>query len=232
MSRVLEYVVATLVIALVVVMLWPATRRGREPARRTQCKNNLKAIGLALHNYHDKYNSFPPAYTVDKDGNPLHSWRTLLLPYLDRQALYDKIDLSKPWNDPVNAEAYKTAAGCYVCPSATVEKATSATYLALVAPDSVMRPVQSRSFKDVTDGIATTLIVIEVSSDQAVHWMSPEDASEEVLRELVSTRKPTHSYGGHIAFVDGSVRLLDKNVTYDQVRALVTVNGKEIVKDF
>ncbi|HEY0983109.1 DUF1559 domain-containing protein [Schlesneria sp.] len=232
MSRFLEYVVATLVIGLVVVVLWPATRRGREPARRTQCKNNLKAIGLALHNYHDKYNSFPPAYTVDQEGNPLHSWRTLLLPYLDQQPLYDKIDLSKPWNDPVNAEACETPAPVYRCPSAPVEKLTNTTYLAVVTPYSVMRPGQSCSLGDVTDGMATTLIVIEVPSDQAVHWMSPVDADEKVVRELVQTKKKPHNRGGHIALVDGSVRLLENKTPYDQVRALVTVDGKEIVRDF
>jgi len=51
-----------------------------------QCKNNLKQIGLAFHDYHDKFGSFPPAYTVDSNGRLLHSWRSLLLPYLAQQS--------------------------------------------------------------------------------------------------------------------------------------------------
>src|SRR5262245_5872973 len=84
--------------AVVVALLLPAQRRGREAARRTQCKNNLKLIALALHQYEADYHALPPAYTVDRYGNPLHSWRTLILPYLDQQALYNSIDLSKAWD--------------------------------------------------------------------------------------------------------------------------------------
>ena len=75
-----------------------------------QCANNLKQIALALRNYESVYHALPPAYTVDAEGKPLHSWRTLILPYLEQQALYDKIDLSKPWDDPANKEAYETDA--------------------------------------------------------------------------------------------------------------------------
>ena len=103
----IELLVVLLVLAVAVVLFFPPQRMAREAARRTQCKNNLKQIGLALHNYHDEYGAFPPAYTVDADGKPLHSWRTLLLPYLDQRPLYATIDLTKAWDDPANAEACK-----------------------------------------------------------------------------------------------------------------------------
>ncbi|MEL7264459.1 MAG: DUF1559 domain-containing protein [Planctomycetota bacterium] len=67
------------------------------------CSNNVKQIGLGLANYHASWNSFPPAYTVDANGNRLHSWRTLILPYVEQQPLYDRIDLTKPWDDPAHA---------------------------------------------------------------------------------------------------------------------------------
>ena len=103
-------------------LMLPAVSRGsREAAKRTQCKNNLKQIMLAFHNYHDTYSAFPPAYTTDADGRRLHSWRTLLLPYLDQQKLYSSIDLAKPWNDPVNAEARKSLLHVYSCPSVADE---------------------------------------------------------------------------------------------------------------
>ena len=60
-------------------------------------------------NYEQAYNALPPAYTVDANGRPLHSWRTLILPYLEQESLYQTIDLSKPWNDPANARAVETA---------------------------------------------------------------------------------------------------------------------------
>src|SRR5262245_16452317 len=94
-------------IAVAISLCLPPVTRGREAARRTQCKNNLKQILLALTNYELEYQALPPAHTTDANGNPLHSWRTLILPYLDQRQLYESIDLSKPWNDPINADACK-----------------------------------------------------------------------------------------------------------------------------
>ncbi len=74
-----EFLVVFGIIIVLVALLLPGVRRGvPKAARRTQCKNNLKQISLALHNYHDEYQAFPPAYTMDADGQPLHSWRTLI----------------------------------------------------------------------------------------------------------------------------------------------------------
>ncbi|APZ94979.1 DUF1559 domain-containing protein [Fuerstiella marisgermanici] len=96
---VVKVVGLVLIGGVLLAMLLPFNR-GSEAPRRLQCKNNLKQIGLALHNYHDVYEAFPPAFTVNSDGHPLHSWRTLILPFMEQQALYDSIDLSKPWSDP------------------------------------------------------------------------------------------------------------------------------------
>src|SRR5204863_3233790 len=73
--------------AVLIALLLPPVSRGREGARRSQCKNNLKQIALALRQYEAEYHALPPAYTVDADGKPLHSWRTLILPYLDQVPL-------------------------------------------------------------------------------------------------------------------------------------------------
>ena len=62
------------------------------------------------------YKALPPAYTVDADGRPLHSWRTLILPYLEQEPLYQTIDLSKPWNDPANAKARRNRSSRFSLP--------------------------------------------------------------------------------------------------------------------
>lgn len=77
-----------LLLAGTIYLLRPAHVHSHEARRRLQCKYNLKQIGLALHYYHDKYEEFPPAYTVDEHGKPLHSWRTLILPFMDQEPLY------------------------------------------------------------------------------------------------------------------------------------------------
>src|SRR5262245_52541441 len=78
------------VLGLLVALLLPAfPRTAREAARRMQCGNHLKQIGLALQTYHDVYGSLPPAYIADASGKPLHSWRVLILPFLGERSLYE-----------------------------------------------------------------------------------------------------------------------------------------------
>ncbi len=81
-----ELLVVVAIIGILVILLLPFRRTAGDAARRMQCSNNLKMLALAMHNYHDFYKSLPPAYTVDSQGNHLHSWRTLLLPFLEESA--------------------------------------------------------------------------------------------------------------------------------------------------
>jgi len=87
---------------ILVALLLPAVQSAREAARRAQCSNNLKQIALAFHNYHDTYRTFPPAYIPDEDGNPKHSWRVLILPFLEQRALYEQYNFDEPWDSPNN----------------------------------------------------------------------------------------------------------------------------------
>src|SRR4051794_6845264 len=81
-----------IIVGLLAALLLPNYRGGapRHAARRMQCSNHLKQIGLALQNYHDDYGTLPPAYIADSTGKPIHSWRVLLLPYIEQKLLYDK----------------------------------------------------------------------------------------------------------------------------------------------
>lgn len=120
------------VVGLLIALLLPAQHGAREGARRSQCGNHLKQIAPALQCYADANHALPPAYTVDADGKPLHSWRTLILPYLEEKRLYDSIDFAKPWDDPVNAKTCETIPDVYQCPSDIDAPVNYTTYLALV----------------------------------------------------------------------------------------------------
>lgn len=222
-------VVATALV--LIALLLPAVHRGREPARRTQCRGHFKQIGLALYNYHDAYGAFPPAFTVDAAGNRLHSWRTLLLPYLNQKLLYDKIDLSKPWDDPANAFLHQEQVPQFLCPSAITSRGQT-TCLALVTSQSVIRPESSCSIKDVKDGTSNTLTVIEVDAEHAVPWMSPYDADEALFLSLGPQSKLSHPGGFHALITDGAVRMLKRDLPADTRRALITVDGSEKIGDF
>ena len=219
-------VVAGVVVVLVVALMLPVTRSAGPAARRTQCKNNLKQIALALHLYHDQWNRFPPAYTVDADGRPLHSWRTLILPYLDQRRLYETIDLSIPWDDPSNQTAYETKVLAYRCPSIDIADAQT-TYMAIVSPESCLRPVESSPLSEITDDAGKTMMVIEVNSSQAVHWMSPLDADEAMVLGLGQTGELPHANVLHAVFVDGSVQPLLADVPAAERRAAISIAGDD-----
>lgn len=219
------------IIGILIALLLPAKRTAREAARRSQCKNNLKQIGLALHNYADHYNALPPAYTVDSNGKPLHSWRTLILPYLDQAPLYNKINLSKAWDDPANAEACKAAIPGFQCPSTTCP-ATHTTYMVVVAGSGCFCLNASRQFSEITDGRGETLMVIEADPAHAVHWMSPVDADEQLLMSVGPQTKLAHTGGMHGTFADGTVRFLSAKIPAETRRALLSVAGNDSVGEF
>ncbi|MBS0205016.1 MAG: DUF1559 domain-containing protein [Planctomycetes bacterium] len=227
----IELLVVIGIVIVLIALLAPATRSARPAARRVQCKNNLKQIGLALHNYADEYGVFPPAYTVDANGRPLHSWRTLLLPYLDNAPLYQKIDLSKPWDDPANEVAFQTKIPTYECPSSTAP-AGQTTYLAVVARGGSFLPAESRQISDFKDGTANTVMVIEVDAAHAVHWMSPVDADESLVLGFGPKSKLLHAGGTHALLADGSIRFLPEKLSADQRRALITIAGNDQVVEF
>lgn len=89
----IELLVVIAIIAVLIALLLPAVQQAREAARRTQCKNNLKQIGLALHNYHDNTNCFPPGNVVPETGTTLRgaSWLVRMLPMIDQAAAFNQM---------------------------------------------------------------------------------------------------------------------------------------------
>jgi type II secretory pathway pseudopilin PulG len=227
--RLVELLVVVGVIAVLIALLLPAVRSSGEAARRSQCSNNLKQIGIALHNYADTYGSLPPAYTVDAAGNRLHSWRTLILPFAEQQPLYDKIDLSKPWDDPANQAARESRVGMYACPSANLP-AGHTTYLAVDTPSSALTGSTALKFANISDGTSQTLLVFEVDTKHAVHWMDPTDASEGMVVNFAAGKSLAHQGGTQCLLADGTVRFLATNIKPDELRAMMTAAGGEGLK--
>jgi len=131
----IELLVVIAIIAILIALLLPAVQQAREAARRTQCRNNLKQLGLAIHNYHDQHQVFPPAYVGhpvatgtlfgvtfpddNANGPSGFGWGALLLPQLDQSPLFNQLDFSQPCWAPQHAAAAKTKLIAFLCPSAT-----------------------------------------------------------------------------------------------------------------
>jgi type II secretory pathway pseudopilin PulG len=222
----IEVLIGIAIIAILIALLLPAVRRAGPSARRTQCKNNLKQIALALLSYESAYGVLPPAYTVDANGKPLHSWRSLILPYHEEQALYEKIDLTKAWDDPANADAFKSRVSNYQCPEVS-GPAHHTTYMAIVTSNSSFRATEPRLLSEITDNHGQTLLVVELDLEHAVPWMAPRDADEALFLALGPKSKLGHHGGVQAVLVDGVVRLLDANMEPKLRRALISIAGKE-----
>ncbi len=208
-------------------LLLPAVQAAREAARRMQCSNNCKQIALALHNYQSTYRSMPPAYTVDAAGNRLHSWRTLLLPYLEQNAIYSRIDLSKPWNDPANAILTQTVIPTFACPSAHFDLGSGmTTYQVIDDPSGAFPGSTSVNFTQVKDGLSNTIFMIETDEKDAVHWAEPKDQSTAIY---MSAQKGSHTGGRNAAMLDGSVQFISDSIDDQTKKGLMTIQGGEVV---
>ena len=207
-------------------------------SRYSICKNHLKLIGLALHNYHDDYGSFPPAYVADENGKPMHSWRVLLLPYLDERELSEQYDFSQPWDSPENRKLLEHMPEVFACPTHVRrgEKSQTTSYLAVLGPDSAWPGSKSLALSDIQDGPSRTILVVE-SGSREILWTEPKDVSPEQAAELLASadfgsanshRSDSYFYeylgGRHLLFGDGLVSFAPAGTDRTLVMELLTID--------
>jgi prepilin-type N-terminal cleavage/methylation domain-containing protein/prepilin-type processing-associated H-X9-DG protein len=121
----IELLVVMAIIGILIAILLPAVQAAREASRRTQCRNNLHQIGIALHNYHDTYLMFPPGWIgvtdgqLDVNGGSGLAWSSLILPQIEQYAASHKTNSKVPITDPTNAVLQPLPLPLYRCPSDT-----------------------------------------------------------------------------------------------------------------
>jgi hypothetical protein len=240
-GRIVELLLlGSVIVVLAGWLLPPVVFSSRGPSRRSMCQHNLKQIGLALQMYHDTYNSFPPAYIADENGRPMHSWRVLLLPFLEQQNLYDLYRFDEPWDGPNNRLLVGSdTPEVYRCPSDADAADSATSYLAVVGPETIWPGAKAVSVADVKDGTSNTLIVVE-SHNSGIHWMEPRDLSTLQMplsvnalhgQGLCSCHGAKESGRGSMAQflrADGSVGSLENDTPPATLRALLTIAGREI----
>jgi prepilin-type processing-associated H-X9-DG protein len=210
-------------------MMFPAVHAAREAARRAQCTNNLKMIGLAMHNYVATHNAFPAPALPGKDGKPALSWRVALLPFLEQQALYDRFHLDEPWDSPHNQALIKEMPTVFTCPSRPDAAPGTTTYRLFTGPGALFEAGKQKGLRDVTDGTSNTILAVEAK--EAVPWTSPDSELPfdlNVAASLYGAGSP-HPGGFQMLMADGSVLPVADSIDPIVFRSLITRNAGEIV---
>ncbi len=235
---VIAVLAGVLVVALVcggilLALLLPAVQAAREAARRAQCVNNLRQINLALLNYESANGCFPPAYIPDENGKPKHSWRVLVLPYLEQQLLYDQYDMDEPWDSPNNLALASQMPPVFRCPSDPSADSSTTSYVMIVGPGCISDGSSVSRVQDIQDGASNTILIVEAAGE-GVRWSEPRDLDATQISFEVNDRTGGGIRSGHprvanAGFVDGSVRGLSSDTDPDVVAALTTIAGGEQV---
>jgi hypothetical protein len=203
-----------------------AVKRAETAAAVAQSSNNLKQIGLAMHNYHDANGNMPPAAVCDKKGKPQLSWRVLILPYIEQEALYKKFKLDEPWDSENNKKLLDQMPKVYMIPGQKAA-ANETHYRVFAGNGAAFEWVKGVRLIDYTDGTSNTIMVATAAT--AVPWTKPDEL------EFDPDQDPTKLLGlvvngrWQFAMGDGSVRSLNKFPPKDTMKALVTRGGGEVI---
>ena len=240
-------------VAIGTALLLPAVQQAREAARRTQSKNNLKQLGLALHNYHDVYQSFPAGTHPNEKLKPEErlSWLASILPFLDQASLHQSINFEEAWDDASNTKAAEIRVPAYLNPGrVAVQVGPAETHyvgIAGLGKDAPMLPVTSNragifginrktGIRDITDGTSNTMMTSEASG-QFGPWISGGNAT---IRPL--TKKPyingpdgiggPYRGGVNVGLADGSVRFVSENIDPVIFERLSTMADGQVIGEF
>lgn len=204
---------------------WHVISSAREAAARDVSRANLKRIGLALHAYHERYEQFPPAFVMGPDGKPWHSWRVLLLPFLDEQPLYDQYRFDEPWNGEHNRKLMLQRPTVYASRLQISSTKNATTYLGVVSRRSMWPRQFSVKITDVSDGTSNTIHLVENMHSDVV-WSEPREMTEkDVLSQLrLKGQEPSGNPKQviPILLVDGAVRMVSPQINRDTFISLLT----------
>lgn len=209
----------------------------REFVQRSETRNRLKNMGDAVHNYHDRWNSFPAGGKLLARGIPGHSWQTQLLPYLDQQALFNQIDLQQPWFSPKNKQPFTTDLFQFNNDAVPGRRRDERTGYAIshYAENSRLTGLGKPISKDdIRDGMSTTLYAGEVVSNFKP-WADPTNRRDPTLGLNTSPQGFGGPWSSHMTtflLADGSARSISDNIDPKILKALATPNGSETVGEF
>ena len=217
---------------VLVALLLPAVQMARVTAQQASDANQLRQSALSLVTYEVTHEKLPAASDLDANGQPMHSWRDAVLPYLEQQALFDRYDSSQPWNSPANRQLLSMMPPVYRSPRGTSSVgSTDTSYVAVTGPGTAFPPGRGPlSIAEISDGPANTILVIEWPESD-IPWMEPKDVDiEDVMEAFADPDGPiARQRGVNAAFADGTVRQIRADIDPQTLRALLTATGGEAI---
>ena len=232
------FFVMVVVGAVLVALLLPAVSQARTAARTVQSKNNLKQIGLAMHNYYDVYSMFPPGGIYTKNDEPYNAWMTSILPFVEQAGLYQQIDFNQPWTASTNQPVFKSVIPAFLNPNIGPEVSQvvggfGASHYA--GNSQVLKNNDSVRFDKMTDGTSNTILAGEVSGG-FMAWGDPENRRDPANGLGTAPNQfggPATGRGGvNMLLADGSVRFISENIDPQTLKALASPAGNEQVGQF
>jgi hypothetical protein len=199
---------------------------------RAQSSNNLKQIGLALHNYHDVHGVFPAAAIVDKKGKPLLSWRVAILPFIEQDNLYKQFKLDEPWDSEHNIKLSKTVVKVYSLPYGPPEKGKEnhTNYRVFVGTSSAFEMIQGLKISQFSDGTSNTVLVVEAA--ESVPWSKPDEIEFDPQKPMLKHLRFNEKNPCMALFADGSVRALSNTLKEDILKLLIQRDDGQPIPDF
>ena len=196
-----------------------------------------------MNNYHGDFGCLPPAFIADENGRPKHSWRVLILPYLEKtgiadsgdlKRLYDSYDFSEAWDGPNNRKLAQRMPLVYNCRNDPGRHNATTSYLVIIGEHSAFPGSRSVNLADIHDERSKTILVVE-TRNSGINWIEPKDYPIEELRLEPSKARDrqvggNHPGGAYALFADRIVRPLNEGeFSSATLKSLATIDGGEIL---
>jgi hypothetical protein len=217
-----ELLIAIVVMGVLLAVIVPAVREARDTARRTELRNNLHNLGVAMHGYHDVFACLPPGGVIGGDGTPYHGWYCQIAPYVDAAPLYNRINFNVSWDDPENDFLFQIEIPWCLNPSVVERRSPEGYGLQhYLANPHLMHRNSSEGLDDLAAGTEHTWLLGEAGGDftpfaYPFNWRP--------LGERLNQETDGYGLPGldatHLLMADGSVVVYSKDTASDVLRAM------------
>jgi prepilin-type processing-associated H-X9-DG protein len=186
-----------------------------------------------LKQYEQAHGGFPPRYTIDPNGKPLQSGRTLILPYCGEQSVFDRLQLAEAWDSPNNQKALRQLSAVFRCPFDKKSAKDDTSYLAVVGPRTAWGASRIFDSDRIKDLLGDTIVIVELKSS-GIKWAEPRDLDLDALHVGITEQNlpsmlSNHKLGFNALFADGHVEFIPASIPWSDLEAMLTIDGGEAI---